>query len=114
MVVPSQVRGTYLQVADHRTPLLQEVLCRGLGVHQLSGVVDVARVEPFDDEKVAVKRGEVDWLNIGRVGTRLIKLCKVALEKGIWWSVHILASGCEGESLTASLEWDRDSPGSGG
>ena len=61
----------------------------------------MARVEPFDDVKVAVKRSEVDWLNIapsaswfGRVGTKLIKLCK-----GIWWSVRILASGCEVESL---------------
>ena len=107
MVVPNQVRGTYLEVADHRTLLLQEVLRGGLEVHQLSGVVDVARVKPFDDVKVTVKRGEVDWLNIagwfGRVGTRLIKLCKVALRKGIWWSVHILASadasGCEVERL---------------
>ena len=29
-VVPNQVRGTYLEVADHRTPLLQKVLRRGL------------------------------------------------------------------------------------
>ena len=36
--------------------LLQEVLRRGLEVHQLSGDVDVARIEPFDDIKVAVKR----------------------------------------------------------
>ena len=92
-VVPNQVRGTYLEVADHRSPLL-------------SGAVDVARVEPFDDVKVAVKRSEVDWLNIvpspgwfGRVGTRLIKLCNVGLRKSIWWSVHILASGGEVESL---------------
>ena len=87
--VPNQVRGTLLQeVADHRTPLL----------HQLSGVVDMARVEPFDDVKMAVKRGEVDWLNIvlstgwfGHAGTRLTGV--------IGGSVHILASGGEVESL---------------
>ena len=39
-------------------------LCFLLEVHQLSGAVDVARVEPFDDVKVTVKRDEVDWLNI--------------------------------------------------
>ena len=56
--------------------------------------------------KVVVKRCEVEWLNIvssagwfGRVGTRLVKLCKVALRKGIWWSVHILVSGGEVETL---------------
>ena len=110
MEVPNLVRGTLLEVADHRTSLLQEVLRHGLEVHQLSGVVDVARVEPFDDVKVVVKRGEVDWFHVvpsaswsGRVSTRLTKLCKIALRKGIWWSVHILErsseSGCEFESL---------------
>ena len=54
-VVPNQVRGTYLEVADHKTPLLQEVLRRGLEVHQMSGVVDVAWAEPFDDVEVAVE-----------------------------------------------------------
>ena len=89
---------------------MREVLRQGLEVHQLSGVVDVARVEPFDDVKVVVKRGEVDWLHVvpssswsGRMGTRLTKLCKIALRKGIWWSVHILPksleSGCEFENL---------------
>ena len=87
--VPILVRGTLLEVADHRTSLLQEVLRQGLEIHQLSGVVDVARVEPFDDVKVVVKRGEVDWLHVvpsaswsGRMGTRLTKLCKRALRKG--------------------------------
>ena len=108
--VPILVRGTLLEVADHRTSLLQEVLRQGLEVHQLSGVVDVARIEPFDDVKVVVKRGEVDWLHVvpsaswsGRMGTRLTKLCKIAPRKGIWWSVHILPSslesGCEFEKL---------------
>ena len=63
---PDQVRGTFLEVVDHRFLLLQEVLRWGLEVHHLSGVVDVARVEPLDDVNVAVKRGEVDWLNVVR------------------------------------------------
>ena len=109
VVVPTPVRGTLLEVADHRTSLLQEVLRQGLEVHQLSGFVDVARIEPFDDVGVVVERGG-DWLHVvpssswsGRMSTRLTKLCKIALGKGIWWSVHILPrpleSGCEFENL---------------
>ena len=40
----------------------------------------------FDGVKLVVKRGEVDWLHVvpsanwpGRMGTRLTKLCKIAL-----------------------------------
>ena len=61
--MPNKVKGTHLEVADYMTPLFQEVLRRVLEVHQLSGVVDVARAERFDDVKVAVKRGEDDRLN---------------------------------------------------
>ena len=115
--VPILVRGTLLEVPDHRTSLLQEVLRRGLQVHQLSGVVDVARVEPFDDVKVVVKRVEVDWLHIvpsaswsGRMG--LTKLCKIALRKGIWWSVHILPrsleSGCVAGFVRALNDLTKD------
>ena len=55
-------------------------------------------VEPFDSIKVALKRGEVDWLNVvpstnwfalDRVLTRMLKLCRVAHRKGIWWSVQL-------------------------
>ena len=46
---------------------------------------------------MAVKRGEIDWLHIvpefswivqERVVTRLMKLCRVALRRGIWWSIE--------------------------
>ena len=49
----------------------------------------------FDQVKVAVKRGEIDWLHIipegswcnhDRVITRVVKLCRVARRRGIWFS----------------------------
>ena len=90
-MVPKQVKGTSLEVADHRA--------------WVGGAPTVRR-----GRCDTVKRGEVDRLNVvpsagwsGRVGTRLIKLCEVALRKGMWWSVHCSArseeSGCEVESL---------------
>ena len=44
-----------------------------------------------------MKQGEIDWLHIvpeiswmgqERVVTRLIKLCRVAHRRGIWWSIE--------------------------
>ena len=51
------------------------------------GRVNIRVAEPFDQVKVAVKRGEIDWLhivpegswcNLDRVITRVVKLCRVS------------------------------------
>ena len=52
-----QVSGTFWEVADRRTVLMQEMLQRGLKVHKVPGEVDVRRVELFDDSGVEAGRG---------------------------------------------------------
>ena len=67
------------------------------GYSRVVGGIDIESSEPFDKLKVAVKRGDIDWLHIvpeiswmgqERVITRLIKLCRVAHRRGIWWSIE--------------------------
>ena len=79
---PAHVRGCFCEVA---------------AIHALSGRVNTHVVEPFDELKVAVKRGEIDWLHIvpefcwcdhDRVITRVVKLCRVARRRGMWWSLE--------------------------
>ena len=75
--------------------LASQIREHGVAIHELSGGIDIQLSEPFDKLKVAVKRGEIDWLHIvleiswmgqERVVTRLIKLCRVGHRRGIWWS----------------------------
>ena len=81
-VSAGQVCGTLLEIAVRNSALAQEACQRGLTVHPLSGDIDVHVVDPFDSIKVALKRGEVDWLNVvpstnwfalDRVLTRMLK-----------------------------------------
>ena len=97
-VTAGQVCGTLLEIAVRRSSLVQETCQRGLTVHPLSGNVGEHVVEPFGGINVALKRGEVDWLNVvpstnwfalDRVLTRMLKHCRVAHRKGIWWSVQL-------------------------
>ena len=95
---------------------MQEMCQLELSVHPLSSVVDVHGSEPFGDIKVALKRGAVDWLNVvpsttwfalDRVLTRMLKLCRVAHRKGIWWSVQIETNplwSCSGVECLLQLE----------
>ena len=66
-------------------------------MHSLSGEVNDQSKEPFDQVKIAVKRGEIDWLHIvptdhwvwqQRLITRCARLCRVATRRHIWWSIE--------------------------
>ena len=121
-----QVCGTLLEIAVRSSSLVQEACQRGLTVHPLSGNIDEHVVEPFDGIKVALKRGEVDWLNVvpstnwfalDRVLTRMLKLCRVAHRKGIWWSVQLGSEPqwrCSGVESLLQLEDARHVVTSGG
>ena len=63
-VSAGQVCGTLLEITVRNSALAQEACQRGMAVHPLSGGIDVHVVDPFDSIKVAVKRGEVEWLNV--------------------------------------------------
>ena len=91
------VRGRFCEVSGGDNRLTAQIREYGVAVHELSGGIDLQSSEPFDSLKVAVKRGEIDWLHIipeyswmvhERVVTRLIKLCRVAHRRGIWWSIE--------------------------
>ena len=95
-VSTGQVCGTFLEIAVRNSSLAQEACQHGLTVHPLSGNIDEHVI------KVALKRGEVDWLNVvpstnwfalDRVLTRMLKLCRVAHRKGVWRSVSQNLSG---------------------
>ena len=69
----------------------------GVAIHSLSGGDDLQLQESFDQLKVAVKRGEIDWLHIlppvtwisaQSVLTRCAKLCRIATRRHILWSMH--------------------------
>ena len=73
-------------------------MCRnGVHVDALSGKVNLKVRDPFDEIKVVVKRGEVDWVHIvpspvwvshQTVFTKIVKLCRVAHRRNILWSVE--------------------------
>ena len=86
-------RGRFCEVAGGDNRLTAQIKEHGVAVHELSGGIDTQSPAPFDKVKLAVKRGEIDWLHIvpecswivhERVVTRLTKLCRVALRRGIW------------------------------
>ena len=81
-VSAGQVCGTVLEIVVQSSSWVQEACQRGLTVHPFVNI-DEHVVEPFDGIKVALKRGEVDWLNVvpstnwfalDRVLTRMLKL----------------------------------------
>ena len=120
-----QVCGTLLEIAVRSSSLVQECQ-RGLTKHLLSGNIDEHVVEPFDSIKVALKRGEVDWLNVvpstnwfdlDRVLTRMLKLYRAAHHKGVWWSVQLGSEPqwrCSGVESLVQLEDARHVVTSGG
>ena len=125
-VSAGQVCGTLLEIAVRNSSLAREACQRGLTVHPLSGNIDEHVVEPFDSIKVALKRGEVDWLNVvpstnwfalDRVLARMLKLCRVAHRKGVWWSVQLESEPqwrCSGVESLLQLEDARHVVRSGG
>ena len=91
------VRGSFCEVAEKESVLVAKIKEGGAVVHTLSGRVNIRVAEPFDQVKVAVKLGEIDWLhivpegswcNLDRVITRVVKLCRVARRRGIWFSLE--------------------------
>ena len=93
----AHVRGSFCEVEECESVLVAKMKESGATTHALSGRVNTHVFEPFDELKVAVKRGEIDWLHIvpefgwceqDRVITRVVKLCRVASRRGIWWSLE--------------------------
>ena len=111
------VCGTLLEIVERKSSLVQETCQRGLSVHPLSGGVACGRTFGRHQSK----RGEMDWLNVvpstnlfalDRVPTKMLKLCRVAHRKGIWWSVQLGSNplwSCRGVECLLQLEgaWAR-------
>ena len=60
---PAHVRGCFCEVAECESVLAVKMRESGTAIHALSGRANT-HVEPFDELKVAMKRGEIDWLHI--------------------------------------------------
>ena len=101
LVTPSDskftVKGTFCEVAVNESCLASIIKNDGMTMHSLSGEVNDQSKEPFDQVKIAVKRGEIDWLHIvptdhwfsqQRLITRCARLCRVATRRHIWWSIE--------------------------
>ena len=65
LVTPSDskftVKGTFCEVAVYESGLASIIKNDGMTMHSSSGVVNDQSKEPFDQVKIAVKRGEIDW-----------------------------------------------------
>ena len=112
LVTPSvskfTVKGTFCEVAASESGLASIIKNDGMTMHSLSREVNGQLKEPFDQVKIAVKRGEIDWLHIvptdhwvsqQRLITRCTRLCRVATRRHIWWSI---------ECSIESTFWDSD------
>ena len=58
------VRVRFCEVSGGDNRLTAQIREHGVAVHELSGGIDTQPSEPFDKVKMAVKRGEIDWLHI--------------------------------------------------
>ena len=95
LVTPSDskftVKGTFCD-AVNESGVASIIKNDGMTMHSLSGEVNEQSKEPFDQAKIAVKRGEVDWLHIvptdhwvsqQRLIARCARLCRVATRRYI-------------------------------
>ena len=90
------VHGMFLEKADQESELMLQMRSSGVHILAMSGNVNLRVRDPFDEIKVVVKRGEVDWVHIVLVPswvshqtvlTKIVKLCRVAHRRQILWSV---------------------------
>ena len=91
------IKGVFCEVARTESHLEGTMKEDGVAIHSLSGGVDLQFQESFDQLKVAVKRGEIDWLHIlppatwistHCVLTRCAKLCRMATRRHTLWSME--------------------------
>ena len=95
LVTPSDskftVKGTFCEVPVNESGLASIIKNDGMTMHSLSGMVNDQSKEPFDQVKIAVKRGEID-LHIVPTDhcsqQRLIAGCRVATRRHIWRSME--------------------------
>ena len=90
------VHGMFVEKADQESGLLAQLRSSGVHIHELSGWVNLRVRDPFEEIKVIVKRGEVDWVHFvpspewvsQQIAIiKVVKMCRVAHRRNILWSV---------------------------